>query len=131
EGRKRPDPGFSFQLALPPGADREDPLKPFRDPAARARLLEPRFQDFIGTRPAARAGPRTVLSFVPVPVPGRKGATARPKATGGPAVLEWQPPAGRESGAGRLRGRVVLVTTTLNGDWNNWPPSPSYLPFVQ
>src|SRR5262249_35699246 len=25
-----------------------------------------------------------------------------------------------------MRGKVVLVTTTVNSDWNRWPPSPSF-----
>jgi len=28
------------------------------------------------------------------------------------------------------RGRVILITTTLNIDWGSWPGSPAYLPFV-
>ena len=29
-----------------------------------------------------------------------------------------------------MRGRVVLVTTTLNADWNTWPASPIFPPFI-
>src|SRR5262249_45669098 len=28
------------------------------------------------------------------------------------------------------RGRVVLITTTLNADWNRWPPSSAFPPFL-
>ncbi|HEX5270130.1 MAG TPA: VWA domain-containing protein, partial [Gemmataceae bacterium] len=61
---------------------------------------------------------------------------------GEPAVVEWQPPAAafaadnpqaardRTPGA-HARGRVVLVTSTANMDWNSWPASPSYLAFMQ
>src|SRR5262249_37648533 len=29
------------------------------------------------------------------------------------------------------RGRVVLVTTTVNSDWSNWPVSPAFPPLMQ
>src|SRR5204863_349494 len=58
----------------------------------------------------------------------------------GPAVLEWNPPATREpirpseglpaSPSPRMRGKVVLVTTTVNSDWNNWPASPAFPAFA-
>src|SRR5206468_2105213 len=38
-----------------------------------------------------------------------------------PLVLEWP----------RHRGRVVLVTSTVNTDWTSWPIAPSFPPFVQ
>src|SRR5262249_46495971 len=50
---------------------------------------------------------------------------------------DWRPPAGSQAergsqgGSGRLRGRVVLITTTVNADWNNWPTSPSFAPLMQ
>ncbi|HWG43502.1 MAG TPA: VWA domain-containing protein [Gemmataceae bacterium] len=126
---------YNFQLAMDPDADREDPLKPFRSEEAREYLLASRFREFIQTEPAARAGPRRILSFVPVPIPGatktqRGGAAQASIPPGGPAILEWRPPAGKEPGAGRLRGRVVLITTTVNSDWNNWPTSPSFPPLM-
>ncbi len=133
--------GYDLQLAMDPDADREDPLKPFRGEAAREYLLASRFQAFIQTEPASRAGPRRILSFVPVPIPGNaKGqATGAPQSTvpsGGPAILEWRPPAppsipGGTATNSRMRGRVVLVTTTVNSDWNNWPTSPSFPPLMQ
>ncbi len=29
-----------------------------------------------------------------------------------------------------MRGRVVLLTTSLNADWNSWPASPIFPPFI-
>jgi hypothetical protein len=130
-GRQQATPGYNYQFSIDPDADREDPLKPFRNAAAREHLLACRFQQFIQAEPAPRAGPRRVLGFTPVAVPGREsGASRSTPPPGGPAVLEWRPPADKE-GTGRLRGRVVLITTTVNSDWNNWPASPSYPPLVQ
>src|SRR5207244_4091394 len=40
---------------------------------------------------------------------------------GDPLVVEWP----------RHRGRVVLVTSTVNTDWTSWPISPSFAPFAQ
>ncbi|HZY89496.1 MAG TPA: VWA domain-containing protein, partial [Gemmataceae bacterium] len=131
-GKQRATPGYSYQFVMAPGADREDPLKPFRDPAARERLLAPRFRQFLQCEPARRAGPRKVLTFAPVALPGKENvANKSAPPPGGPAILEWNPPAGKEPGAGRLRGRVVLITTTVNSDWNNWPASPAFPPLMQ
>ncbi len=142
--RQQATPGYSYQLAIDADADREDPLKPFRGTAARERLLASRFHSFVQTEPAPRAGPRKVLGFTPVAVPGREGAAAKTAPPpGGAAILEWRPPASRERErpeeagrgprpeGGRMRGRVVLVTTTVNSDWNNWPASPSFPPLMQ
>ncbi|HTU19616.1 MAG TPA: VWA domain-containing protein, partial [Gemmataceae bacterium] len=125
--------GYDFQLAMDADADREDPLKPFRSESAREFLLAARFRQFVHTEPAPRASPRRVLSFVPVAIPGQAKATPL---SGGPAILDWRPPAGSHAergnqGDGRMRGRVVLITTTVNADWNNWPTSPSFAPLMQ
>ncbi|HEY7427505.1 MAG TPA: VWA domain-containing protein [Gemmataceae bacterium] len=119
--------GYSFQLRMERDADNEDPLKPFRSDSALEHLLAARFQQFIQTEPVPRAGPRRILSFAPVAIPGKQASPL----SGGPAILEWRPPAGKEPGAGRMRGRVVLVTTTVNSDWNNWPASPSFPALMQ
>jgi hypothetical protein len=134
--------GYEFQLAMDADADREDPLKPFRSESAREYLLAARFRQFIQTEPAPHASPRRILSFVPVAIPGQPKASPL---SGGPALLDWRPPAppplpalggdkGGErgyQGGGRMRGRVVLLTTTINADWNNWPTSPSFAPLMQ
>jgi hypothetical protein len=126
--RVKANAGYNFQLAMEPDADREDPLKPFRSESAREHLMASRFQQFIQTEPVSRAGPRRILSFVPAAIPGAPSATPL---SGGAAILEWRPPAGKEPNAGRLRGRVALVTTTVNSDWNNWPVSPSFPALMQ
>ncbi len=125
--------GYEFQLAMDAEADREDPLKPFRSESAREYLLAVRFRQFVQAEPAPHAAPRRVLSFVPVAIPGQPKASPL---SGGPAILDWRPPTGSHpergnQGTGRMRGRVVLITTTVNADWNNWPSSPSFAPLMQ
>jgi hypothetical protein len=81
-----------------------------------------------------------VLGFMPVLTsPGSLRPDA-PKPTlpvGEPAVIEWQPvispPTGDDGNRPPTpaRGRVVLLTSTVNTDWNSWPLSPSFLPFMQ
>jgi hypothetical protein len=125
--------GYQYQFAIDPEADREPPLKVFQEAGARERLLACRFRQFIQTEVAPKAGVRKVLAFAPVALPGRDGAGLS-RATpppGGPAILEWNPPAGKDSPGTRMRGKVLLITTTVNSDWNSWPTSPTYLPLIQ
>src|SRR5207245_1032114 len=92
------------------------PLAAFSDENDRATLLSARFREYIKVAPSSAA--RTLLSFLPA-----NSVKAPPGSASGPldpAVIEWQ----------RHRGRVVLVTTTANIDWNSWAGSPAYLPFV-
>ncbi len=145
-GRQQATPGWQYQFALDPEADRQEPLKAFRNAAARERLLGCRFSQFVETEPVSRGGPRRILGFSAVGVPGAEEGPARssPPPTG-PAILEWHPPAAaltnatpspltapaaRPEAQTRLRGRVVLITTTVNADWNNWPASPTFPPLM-
>ncbi len=111
---------FNYQFDVP--ADHEPPLKPFASEVATGALRGVRFHQFYQTEPA-HGGPRKVLSFVSAAIPGR---TAMGPDTGAPppsgaAVLDWHPPAGKPgSGAGTMRGRVLLLTTTVNCDWADW-----------
>jgi Aerotolerance regulator N-terminal/von Willebrand factor type A domain len=130
---------FNYQFAIDPDAEREPPLKAFRASTDRARLLEPRFNKFVMTgEPTTGVKPRKVLGFSPILIPGREnspGAKQPPPA--GPAILEWNPPTPREAKhptnelSSRMRGKVVLVTTTANSDWNHWPPTPCYPALMQ
>ncbi len=135
---------FNFQLDWRPKALETEPLKAFRGDEDQNTLKAPRFQQFMSVgKPSNGAAPRTILSFVPVRVPGRDLGLRDPtnKPEGGPAVVEWNPPVGTElqkvrrsisddKAEARLRGRVVLVTTTANALWGTWPSSPSYPAFM-
>jgi uncharacterized membrane protein len=142
-GPQTPEKGYTYQLTMDEEATRRDPLRMFQSDAARERLLMPQFAKFFLTEPTRAVqgvAPNRVLGFASRPLAGKTGAT--PDTPGGPAILEWRPPLP----AGKLseredaskpplaisgRGRVVLITTTVNTDWNNWPISPAFPPLMQ
>jgi hypothetical protein len=136
-----------YHLAVDGPTSPEPPLDAFADDNDRTSLVSARFRRYVRATPAERGAPRKILSFMPAsslaagPSSGAKEVEGLP--VGDPAVLEWRPPAaplpGDEGqrtrdgrpGTGRYRGRVVLLTSTLNMDWTSWPASPSFLPFMQ
>jgi Aerotolerance regulator N-terminal/von Willebrand factor type A domain len=124
---------YTYQFALDSEMEREPTFKAFTESRPREMLLKAGFHKFLKAEPAVKGNPRTLLSFAPMLLPGKdpeaKLKSARPP--GGPALLEWQPPAGKDAAEGeKLRGRVILFTTTLNADWNSWPASPVFPPFI-
>jgi hypothetical protein len=145
--KQTPRPGYTYQMAIDSEAHRKSPLEPFPpESAARERLLAARFRQFIQTESPARVGARQVLRLVSDVIPGQKALAANSTPPPGGALLwEWQPPAPRDRDAiaasvrdglppppqPRLRGRVILITTTVNSDWNNWPASPAFPPLMQ
>ena len=136
---------FDFGLAVDEEAGREPPLRAFQGANDRAALLAARFRRFYQlSEPTTGVKPRKLLSFVPTAIAGKgKEPEARTPPSGGVAALAWNPPAPADPGAGRrpgsadappaprLRGRVVLLNTSANSDWGNWPASPSYPAFMQ
>src|SRR5205807_7950677 len=117
------------------------PLAAFERERDRARLLSAPFDEFVRAElpssSLALVPPRKVLSFV-----AQAEKPDQPKAADAvlylrePAVIEWQPPlpdllqkdgngglTPRRSGAAvpSNRGRVVLLTSTVNTDWTDWP----------
>lgn len=141
---------FSYQLAFEEGADRAAPLKAFRAVNDRTALLAARFRRFYQLgEPGGAYKPHRLLSYVPIAVPGREPKPTDSKAPppGGIALLEWNPPLEEADRAereevevprpnvrpGRLpaRGRVLLLNSSVNSDWSNWPASPSYPPMMQ
>src|SRR5439155_4875857 len=110
-------------------------------------------RQYVATEPAARGQPRTVLSFLPDLPPSDVGTGERP----GAALIAWQPPLpdkakpadgdrdradaadpptlarslAPSAPVNRFPGQVVLITTTVNREWADWPVSPSFLPFMQ
>jgi uncharacterized membrane protein len=146
-GPQTPEKGYTYQFTIDPEADRLDPLRLFPDATpARERLMMPQFNKFVLSEPTRAVRgiiPRRVLGFAGVALPGKSGGASAPKTPGGAAVLEWRPPlpvakqGEREPDANHPfkaisgRGRVVLITTTANSDWNNWPISPAFPPLMQ
>jgi hypothetical protein len=104
---------------------RLSPLDAFSGIVGRFNLLEPRFYQYMRTElPTTKARGRKVLSFMPEP---RKAGTPAPADKG--AFASVSPPVWDAAiiEAPYQRGRALLVTTTVNKDWNNWPDRPSLL----
>jgi Aerotolerance regulator N-terminal/von Willebrand factor type A domain len=137
-----------YALLADEEAYRHPPLEAFAADSDRLSLRSARFRQHVATEPAPRGQPRTLLTFLPDLAPSERAADERP----GAALIEWQPPLpekGRGEGdradadpptlarppasgpLARYRGRVVLLTTTVNREWADWPVSPSFLPFMQ
>lgn len=107
--RNRSAEGQHFTLAADEDALRRPPLAAFSDDDDRAALMAARFREYWQIEPSPKAPPRRVLSFAP------------PATFGDALVYEWT----------RGRGRVILITSTVNTDWTSWPIAPSFPPFFQ
>jgi hypothetical protein len=125
------------------------PLKAFEADDDRASLRSARFRQYVRARPAADAKIAKLLTFMPEIEAGAKIAADKALPLDDPAVLAWNPPlpattdqadkndpqaqeARPQARPGtRYRGRVVLITSTLNMDWTTWPGSPSFGAMMQ
>lgn len=116
----------------------EPPLKAFADDDDRVSLRSARFRQYLQAKRAADARARVILSYMPEVDPLSKVDLDKSLPTNDPAIIEWNPPLPRDDQAGeekvapsRYRGKVILVTTTLNMDWHSWPGSPSFGAMMQ
>ncbi len=120
-GRKRAPEDQSFTLTADEESFQQPPLAAFKEENDRATLLAARFHEYMQVELPPKVAVKKWLSFLP---PAKSGDRPQPGSAGksllDPAVLEWR----------RHRGRVVLITTTVNIDWGTWPGSPAYLPFM-
>ncbi len=118
-----------------PDAYREPPLLAFIDEPDKRTLSNAVFKQFVlSVVPEGRA--RTVLAFMPEAARLDKVKLDMTLPVNAPAIVEWNPllpraqqpvaQKGRERQAARYRGKVVLLTSTVNMDWNTWPGSPSF-----
>jgi uncharacterized membrane protein len=116
------------------------PLAAFSDKHDRLTLRTARFREYVeAVVPEGKA--RTVLSFMPEApnIEGVKRDDTLP--INKPAIIEWSPFLSRaqqpvsthgvprwrgERQPVRYRGRVILLTSTVNMDWTTWPGSPSF-----
>jgi hypothetical protein len=146
-GVQQAPPEHAFVLQASDEAFLEPPLKAFADDDDRISLRSVRFRQYVRAKPAADAKLRKVLSFMPELQAGAKGSADKTLPLDDPAIFEWNPPlpvkqeeerpkAGDPPlsparAATRYRGKVVLITTTLNMDWNSWPGSPSFGAMMQ
>lgn len=140
-GLQRTTDKWYYQLQMAEGADREEPLLLFQNDGARQLLGMPHFSAFWKSEPAKAikgTAPRKVLSFG-VPAVIRGAQPIGPAPPGGPAIWEWRPPMpsarhGDDKDGPPVslstRGRVILITTTVNAEWTNWPASPIFLPMM-
>lgn len=116
----------------------QPPLKEFADEGDKQGLLAPRFRSYVQTRPAGETKTRTFLTFSLQKDVLEKGETPKDTPNNDPAFIEWNPPVPRVEGAVRpgfsppkMRGKVLLFTSTWNLDWAGWPLSPNYGAMVQ
>jgi hypothetical protein len=119
----------------------EPPLKDFADLDDRVSLKTGRFRSYVEAKPAGDAKVRTIMTFMPEQPPQPKVPYDKTLATTDPAILEWNPPLGKAADTrtkdgkalppARYRGKVVLLTSTVNMDWTTWPGSPSFGALMQ
>jgi hypothetical protein len=123
------------------------PLLAFKDDKDRLTLRSGRFRSYVQVKLPEELRPRVVLSFMPELAPGapKDAALDKDLPIGDPAILEWNPPSpkvegprGNPGGAKkgkqplpRMRGKVILLTSTINLDWTSWPGSPSFGSMMQ
>jgi hypothetical protein len=102
---RRADPDETPQVfGFDPLDYQHDLVKPFRG-NPNSGLLTARTINYVRAETPATSTARTALAF----------------ASGDPAIITQ--PVGR--------GQAVLITTTVDPRWGNWPISPSFLPLVQ
>jgi uncharacterized membrane protein len=105
---------LGYRLAASEEAYRHAPLREFRDEKIRSGLVNVPFHSYIRLDVPADGRAQRILSFVPA---SATAATKNLKVD--PALVEWK----------FSRGRSIVFTSSFNGDWNDWPPLQSYLPF--
>jgi hypothetical protein len=142
-------PKAHFALNFDEDSLARPPLKAFKDEDLALTLRTPSFRRYVEASAAVDAYVRKILSFAP-DADGKEGeALVGKMKSGDPAMIEWSPPLPAEERAkltrpegaapgtvrsaapARYRGKVVLLTSTLNLDWNNWPVSPSFGAMMQ
>ncbi|MBV9122397.1 MAG: VWA domain-containing protein, partial [Planctomycetes bacterium] len=96
------------------------PLKAFTG-NFRADLLASHFRKYVRVELPPRSSARKVLTFMPEALSLDKGLPPEPLPVNDPALIEWP----------RFRGRVVLLTSTVNCDWTSWPISPRFPELMQ
>jgi len=117
---RAPEDGF-FTLRADDEHFQRPPLAAFAADNDRAALLGSRFRQYFRVEIAPGSAARKLLSFWPA-FKTDTGILRESRPTGGdPLLVEWP----------RHRGRVVLITSTVNTDWSSWPISPSFAPLAQ
>jgi von Willebrand factor type A domain/Aerotolerance regulator N-terminal len=113
-GIRRAADGQYFTLFADDDAFKQAPLSAFRSEQERSSFATPHFGRYIRLDIPANGPARRLFAFV--------SSDRNEKADRlDPAVIEWP----------KHRGRVIVFTTSLNTDWNEWPRTLSYPPFIQ
>jgi hypothetical protein len=137
-----------FRLNVPtPEYFLEPPLAAFNNDYDRISLSSVRFQKYVRAEVGAKGKVRKLLTFVPevqIPEDGKAPERDKDLPFDDAALVEWNPtvPADKAlkvdpqtqlplNTPTRYRGKVLLLTTSLNLDWNTWPGSPSYAAMMQ
>lgn len=113
-GVRRAGEGHSYTLLPAQDAFKQPPLSAFRSEREQGSFLTPRFGRYLRVNPPANSPARTIFSFLPSD-PKEKVDRLDP------AIIE----------IGRHRGRVVVINSTFNEDWNDWGKTLSYPLFMQ
>jgi Aerotolerance regulator N-terminal/von Willebrand factor type A domain len=113
-GVRRANDGQYFTLFADDDTFKQPPLAAFRSDKERASLGTPQFGRYVRLDVPANGAARRLFSFLPSERGERQDRLD-------PAVVEWP----------KYRGRVIVFTSSLNADWNDWPRTLSYPPFIQ
>ena len=113
-GVRRAENGQHFSLVADEEAFKLPPLSAFRSESERSSFTTPYFGRYIQLDVPANGPARRLFSFLPS---NRNGKAERLD----PAAIEWP----------RHRGRVIVFASSLNADWNEWPRTLSFAPFIQ
>jgi hypothetical protein len=113
------------------------PLREFAGQDEKSSLATARFRNYVQARAATDTRARTFMTFRAERTSIDKGPIAREIPDNDIAFIEWNPPLPRVEGrrptavSPRMRGKVILFTSTLNLDWSSWPGSPSFGALMQ
>lgn len=121
-GRVRAPEDQFFNLAADDEAFQQPPLSSFSGDGDRAALLGARLRQYVRVEAPQAGAARRVLSFLPPKYDDHDRPSGSAARAGGLDAAILERPKGR--------GRVVLVTTTLNTEWGTWPGSTAFLPLV-
>src|SRR5262245_52208325 len=113
-GVRRAADGQYFSLFADADAFKQSPLSGFRSEKEQSSFATPRFGRYIRLDLPPNGPARRLFSFV------SSGGDEKQNQLD-PAVVEWP----------RHRGRVIVFASSLNADWNEWPRTLSFAPFIQ
>ncbi len=126
-GVKQAEASEYFTLFADEEAFKQPPLSAYRDDRERAALTLPQFHRFVRLDAPMNGAARRIFSFLPMSAATDNGPGPKSAVNLDPAVVDFP----------RHRGRVIVYTSTFNPErigrdqfWSNWPPHPTFLPFL-